>query len=100
KQSVLLKAASKLLSEQLGKPEDYVMAAIEPPAQMIFAGSIAPTAFLSVKSIGLPDAKLKPLSAALCSLLKEHAGIVQDRVYIEFNNAQGKNWGFDGDTFG
>jgi phenylpyruvate tautomerase len=100
KRDGLLKAASRLLAEQLGKPEDYVMTGIEPALRMTFAGSGAPTAFLSLKSIGLPDAKLKPLSAALCTLLHEHAGIPGDRVYIEFVDARAKYWGFDGGTFG
>ena len=100
KRDALLAGASRLLAEQLGKPEQYVMVDIGPKQQMIFAGSGAPTAFLSLKSIGLPDVKLKPLSAALCKLLHDHAGIPADRVYIEFVDAKAKYWGFDGGTFG
>jgi phenylpyruvate tautomerase len=100
KRDALLKAASRLLAEQLGKPEEYVMAAIGPESQMILAGSSAPTAFLSVKSIGLPDGNLKPLSAALCKLLMAHAGIPADRIYIEFMDVKAKYWGYDGGTFG
>lgn len=100
KQDALLKAASRVIAEQLGKPEQYVMAGIGGKSQMIFAGSGTPTAFLSLKSIGLPDAKLTPLSAALCKLLDEHAGIAADRVYIEFTDVRAKYWGFDGGTFG
>ena len=100
KRDALLKAASRSLAEQLGKPEAYVMAGIEPALDMIFAASADPTAFLTLKSIGLPDAKLKPLSAALCKLLNEHAGIAPNRVYIEFVDAKAKYWGFDTGTFG
>ena len=100
KAEALLKAASRLLAEQLGKPEDYVMAGIAPVSRMIFAGTGEPTAFLSLKSIGLPEGKLKPLSASLCNLLSEHMQISSDRVYIEFVNASAKYWGYDGGTFG
>ena len=100
KRDALLKAASRLLAEQLGKPEEYVMAGIEPKLEMIFAGSGAPAAFLSLKSIGLPEGKLKPLSASLCKLLSEHMQISSDRVYIEFVNASAKYWGYDSGTFG
>jgi phenylpyruvate tautomerase len=100
KQEALLKAASALLARELGKPEQYVMTAAQPGLAMTFAGSPDPAAFLSLKSIGLPDSKLKPLSTALCKLIEDHAAVAPDRVYIEFTDAKGKYWGHDGDTFG
>jgi phenylpyruvate tautomerase len=100
KRDALLKAASRLIADQLGKPEQYVMAGIEPKLQMIFSGSSEPTAFLSLRSIGLPEAKLKTLSMALCKLLNDQAGIPADRVYIAFEDVRAKHWGFYGGTFG
>ncbi|MFP5345137.1 MAG: phenylpyruvate tautomerase MIF-related protein, partial [Gammaproteobacteria bacterium] len=34
----LLKKLSKTVAQHLGKPESYVMVALEPPAPMLFAG--------------------------------------------------------------
>ena len=56
-QQQLLNDASKLVASELGKPENYVMVAIEPQAPMSFAGSTDPTAYLELKSIGLPESK-------------------------------------------
>jgi phenylpyruvate tautomerase len=100
RQSELLAAASVLISKQLGKPESYVMVAVEPVARMTFAGSENPAAFLRLESIGLPDAKLKPLSAALCELIETHCGVPPNRVFIRLIDVAAKFWGHAGDTFG
>ena len=70
-QQQLLSDASQLVASELGKPENYVMVAIEPPIAMSFAGSTEPTAYLELKSIGLPENKTKDLSSALCSLITQ-----------------------------
>ncbi len=97
--SALLEKASPLVSESLGKPERYVMVSIEPAKPMRFAGSNDPCAYLELKSIGLPEAKTKELSAALAALMHAAAGINKDRVYIEFADAQRAFWGWNGGTF-
>lgn len=98
-QQQLLSDASKLVASELGKPENYVMVAIEPPVPMSFAGSTDPTAYLELKSIGLPDTKTTDLSSALCSLVEQATGIQKDRVYIEFADAPRAMWGWNGGTF-
>ena len=50
----LLAKSSKLISELLGKPEPYVMVSIETGRQMMFGGNVESTAFVQLKSIGLP----------------------------------------------
>ncbi|MDH5778915.1 MAG: phenylpyruvate tautomerase MIF-related protein, partial [Gammaproteobacteria bacterium] len=80
----LLAEASKLVAAELGKPENYVMVALEADVPMLFAGSNAPLAYLELKSIGLPESKTTALSAALCGLIENATGISQDRIYIEF----------------
>ena len=94
----LLAKASRTVASQLGKPENYVMVALEPPTPMLFAGSDAPLAYLELKSIGLPEGKTAALSKALCELMAQETGVKQDRVYIEFANAKGALWGWDGGT--
>lgn len=95
----VLQSASKLVSTELGKPEEFVMVALEPDTPMLFAGSDAPVAFLELKSIALPAARTKGLSQALCNLIKDHLSIPLDRVYIKFIDVNHSMWGWKGDTF-
>ena len=95
----LLTKASKLVASELGKPESYVMVALEDKTPMLFAGDEAPLAYLELKSIGLPENKTTTLSAALCGLMEETIGVSKDRVYIEFADAPRSMWGWNGSTF-
>lgn len=95
----LLGLASKRVAAELGKPERYVMVALQAGTPMLFAGSDAPLAYLELKSIGLPPNKTAALSAALCKLVGEALGVAEDRIYIEFADAVGSMWGWDGGTF-
>lgn len=94
----LLREASKLVAKELGKPESYVMVALTPPVPMLFAGSTEPTAYLELKSIGLPESRTAELSEALCHLMA-NLNIDSNRVYIEFADAPRTMWGWDGRTF-
>jgi phenylpyruvate tautomerase len=95
----VMKNASALIAEQLGKPESFVMVALEPDTPMMFAGSDDPVAFMELKSIGLPTRQTKELCQALCQLVEGHLGIPRDRVYVKFINVKGSMWGWKGDTF-
>ena len=94
----LISKASNLVASELGKPERYVMVALAPPVPMLFAGSDEPTAYLELKSIGLPESRTADLSKALCSLMAD-LNISPDRVYIEFADAPRAMWGWDSRTF-
>jgi phenylpyruvate tautomerase len=95
----LLGKISSLTASELGKPEAYVMVALEPTSPMLFAGTDAPLAYLELKSIGLPEDRTAGLSDKLCNLMQEVLGIPADRVYIEFADAPRKMWGWNGGTF-
>jgi phenylpyruvate tautomerase len=99
KKSALLSDVSKQLAGLLGKPEAYVMTAYQQADAMTFAGSNDPCAFLEVKSIGLPQSATASLSKALCELVSQYLKIPTNRIYIEFANASGAMWGWDGRTF-
>ncbi len=73
----LLKAASKTIAAELGKPEQYMMVSAETPVSMLFGGSDAPCAFLELRGIGLPISRTEKLSQVLCALVESHAGIPQ-----------------------
>ncbi len=95
----LIAKASKTVSEQLGKSENYVMVALEANTPMSFAGDNAPLAYLEPKSIGLPEDRTAELSEALCELVNSETGIQKDRIYIEFSDAPRNMWGWNGRTF-
>lgn len=98
-QRMLLENASRCVAEILGKPERYVMVSIEDAAPMLFAGENSPTAYLELKSIGLPEQKTTALSAALCQLLAGQLDVPTNRIYIEFASAARHMWGWDSKTF-
>ncbi len=52
-----------------------------------------------MKSVGLPKGSTTALSTALCELMKTKLGVPLDRIYIEFADAQGAMWGWNGGTF-
>lgn len=95
----VLRTASTLVAEELDKPEDYVMVAIQANTPMLFAGSDEPVAFLELKAIGLPARKTRRLSEALCALIEAHLGISPSRVYVKFITVPRGMWGWKGDTF-
>ena len=95
----VLKSASELISEMLGKPEQYVMVSIETQKEMTFGGSADPTAFVTLKSIGLPVNKCSQFSGRICQFIKEQFNIPPDRVFIDFVDIQGNMFGWNGKTF-
>ena len=99
RQRTLLANASKTVATALGKPEGYVMVALEANVPMLFAGTDQPTAFLMLKSLRLPTESTPALSETLCSFIEETLKIPKNRVYIEFINGQAALWGWDGGTF-
>ncbi len=95
----VLKDASELLARELGKPEEFVMLALQADTPMMFAGTDDPVAFLELKSIGLPADRTKQLSRTLCDLINRHLGIKPERVYVKFIDVRHGMWGWKGDTF-
>ncbi|MBL1275471.1 MAG: tautomerase family protein [Ectothiorhodospiraceae bacterium] len=98
-QQALMAKASSLVAEKLGKPENYVMVAIETGQTMQFAGTSCPLAYLELKSIGLPADETRNLSDSLCTLVSQELDVEKNRTYIEFADAQRNMWGWDGGTF-
>lgn len=95
----LLSTVSLNLAEELGKPERYVMAELSGNADLLFSGSDEPAAYVELKSIGLSETQTQPLSAVVCTFLRESLGIQSDRVYIEFIDIPRKYWGWNESTF-
>jgi phenylpyruvate tautomerase PptA (4-oxalocrotonate tautomerase family) len=95
----LISEISGLLATILGKPEKFIMIAVEPGIQLHFGGSDEPAAFVELKSIGLPADITPKLSRAVCTLLEEQLDIPADRVYIEFSDAKRNMFGWNKGTF-
>lgn len=98
-QQDLLALASRTVAEVLGKPESYVMIALQTATPMCFAGNQTPAAYLQLKSLGLPETRTGQLSDALCSLVAEQLGIPPERIYIEFSSPDRRMWGWNNTTF-
>lgn len=95
----LLKKTSHAVAEILGKPESYVMTALQDNTPMSFAGNSDPAAYVQLKSLGLPESSTTDFSQAICSLVSSELGISADRIYIEFSGPDRHMWGWNNKTF-
>lgn len=95
----LLKQASSLIAEALGKPEGYVMIRISDHESMSFAGTTNPLAYVELKSLELNVEQTASLSETICSFISENLGIEPSRIYIEFASPERKMFGWNGGTF-
>ena len=98
-QQEVLKQASALVANSIGKSEQYVMTTFDPIQPMTFAGSDEPCAYLELKSIGLSESKTAALSMALCKFIETSLEVPANRVYIEFADAPRAMWGWNKGTF-
>lgn len=97
----LLKQLSTQLAEHLGKPESYVMTAFSAETPMTFGGTTEPTCYVEIKSVGtMSSSQTTAMSQAFCQQLETALGIPKQRIYIEFADAKGMMWGWNGATFG
>jgi phenylpyruvate tautomerase PptA (4-oxalocrotonate tautomerase family) len=97
----LLKNLSSKLAKHLNKPESYVMTAFESNVSMSFAGTFDPVCYLEIKSIGtMNPTQTKAMSQDFCQQIHESLGVCVNRIYIEFADAKGAMWGWNGSTFG
>ena len=97
----LLADLSKLAAARFGKPERWVMTCLVPGLPMTFGGERAPAAFVAVKNIGkMSGDDTETLSREICARLSRALGVPSDRIYIDFADAVGAMWGWNGETFG
>jgi hypothetical protein len=99
--ATLLGELSRLLAARFGKPERWVMTALQPGVAMTFGGTDAPTAFVAVKNIGtMKPEETEALSTAICALVGKALAVSPERIYIEFVDAVDHLWGWNSGTFG
>jgi phenylpyruvate tautomerase PptA (4-oxalocrotonate tautomerase family) len=95
----LLKAGSAFLSGLLGKPERVIMVSVAQGMPIYFNGDASPAAYVAVKSIGLAPAKCAEFSKAVCEFIEQMIDVPSDRIYIDFENIDGKMFGWNKKTF-
>ncbi|ACA98574.1 MULTISPECIES: phenylpyruvate tautomerase MIF-related protein [Cyanophyceae] len=96
----LLLNLSRKLAAHLGKPESYVMTAFEAGIPMTFGGSIDPACYVEIKSVGTMGDHTRTMSEDFCNEIHQSLGVAKNRIYIEFADAKGSMWGWNGSTFG
>ena len=94
-----LNMLSKTVAEGLGKPESYVMVALQHNPDMMFSGDNAPLAYCELKSLGLNESQTQALSERLCRCIHKLYAINTNRIYIEFSAPARAMWGWDNKTF-
>ena len=94
-----MKRISARTAELLGKPERYVMVALQDGTSMLFDGSDEPLAFLELKSLGLPEDQTATFSEKLCAVIAEELEVSTDRIYIEFASPERHLFGWNSATF-
>jgi phenylpyruvate tautomerase len=97
----LLKECSKKLAALTGKPETYVMTALERAAAMTMGGLDEPACFVDIRGVGkMTPQQTASMSKAFGELLGQALGIESRRIYLNFTGVDGAMWGWDGGTFG
>ena len=94
----LAKEAMKILSEVIGKPIKYCSSQVLESVGG-FGGNVEPSVFIDIKSIGGLKGKQKDLSDKFCTLIETKTKIPGDKVYINFTEFTGENWGFNHKSF-
>jgi phenylpyruvate tautomerase len=57
--------------------------------------------YIEIKSVGtMGGTKTKAMSADFCAKVETALGVPKNRTYIEFADAAGAMWGWNGSTFG
>lgn len=99
KTQTLIKKTSLAVAELLGKPESYVMVALQASTPMVFAGSDDPAAYVRLKSLGLSERSTADFSKSICSLMCAELNIKPERIYVEFSAPERHMWGWNNTTF-
>ncbi|MDD5705287.1 MAG: phenylpyruvate tautomerase MIF-related protein [Kiritimatiellae bacterium] len=89
-----------LVEEVLSKPRAYIMVIVH-HAFVEFGNTDDPAAAVELLSIGGLNAATNPLLAkGISDILKKHANIPPERVFIVFRNVAAGDWAWNGVLFG
>lgn len=100
KRKSLLADLSSIVAETTSKPEQYVMVTVS-QSSILISGKAGDAAFVDVRAIGGLTASVnRQLTEKICRLLNQSLGVPGIRIYLNFTDVPGSNWGWDGKTFG
>ena len=100
RRATILSELTDTIARELGKPKEYVQVVLQPGLAMSFAGSVEPTAFVEVRSLGLPGDKPQSLSEGLSREMEVRLGVPANRVFLNFADVPRTHWGWNAGTFG
>lgn len=97
--SIILNQGSAKPFSYPGKSEAWLMVNIQDNCKLYFKGrNDKPTAFTDVSIFGsAAKSDCENLTAAVCDILSEDAGVPSDRSYVKFEFSD--KWGYDGYMF-
>eukprot|EP01066_Platyproteum_vivax_P003258 Platyproteum_vivax@DN1414_c0_g1_i1.p1 len=100
-EKALLKELSKACAKLLSKPEGFVMCSISAGQTMSFGGEFGPTAFASLKSVGLAasSAEIKTMTKELTDIITKGLNVAGDRVFLEVGGVPGTHFAWNGSPF-
>jgi len=99
--SQLIATLSRLCADSLGKPEAYVMVALQAGMPMLLGGTGGPIAFVDLRSIGgLTPRTCQALVAGISEVLQALLTVPPDRTYVNLTDVKASCWGHDGGIFG
>ena len=97
-EQMLLAKSSDFISNLLNKTEDFVMVKMDHSLPMYFAGTDQICSFIEIKSIGSLDPS--KMSKPICEFINSELEIVNERIYIFFQDVDSEMWAWNSETFG
>mmetsp|Transcript_14087 Transcript_14087/g.32615 ORF Transcript_14087/g.32615 Transcript_14087/m.32615 type:complete len:165 (-) Transcript_14087:1339-1833(-) len=95
----IMKACSKAIAKNTGKPESYIAVSINDKADVIFGGTDEPAALGCLYSIGAISAESNGGVTKDVTDLIEPFGVAENRIYINFFDVPRANVGWSRRTF-
>lgn len=94
----ITKSATDFISDLLHKPEKYIMISLKDQIEMRFAGQTDEIAFISLKSIRLPE-NHENLYEPIFRFIEDNLGIHRNKVYIELIDLDPALFAHNGKSF-
>ena len=94
----IAKEAMNILSTVIGKPLKYCACQVVETVGA-FGGEGGANTFMEVRSVGGLEGKQKDLSDKFCTLIEGKTSIKGDKIYLNFTELTGGNWGYNHKTF-
>ncbi|MFO7789672.1 MAG: phenylpyruvate tautomerase MIF-related protein [Bacteroidales bacterium] len=91
-------SATSFIAGLLNKPEKFIMVSLKGKNEMRFAGTTDLTAFIQLKSIGLPDDK-DGLIESVFEFAEKALNTPKNRIYLELTDIKRELFAYNGKSF-